>query len=62
MVGPAYYPLHTQEEAVDLFSYVQVGLERLTAWLLADVLTAPNLAQLPADDAGRMRRWARRVA
>ena len=33
---------------MDLFSYVQAGLERLAAWLLADVLTAPNLAQLPA--------------
>jgi small-conductance mechanosensitive channel len=33
---------------MDLFAQAQAGLDRLAAWLLAEVLTAPNLAQLPA--------------
>jgi small-conductance mechanosensitive channel len=33
---------------MDPFSYAQTGLERLAAWLLADILTAPILAQVPA--------------
>ena len=33
---------------MDPFSYAQAGLERLAAWLLADILTAPILAQVPA--------------
>ena len=33
---------------MDLFAQAQAGLERFAAWLLGDVLTAPNLVQLPA--------------
>src|SRR3954470_19788524 len=33
---------------MDLLSHTLVSLERLAAWLLAEVLTAPNLVQLPA--------------
>ena len=33
---------------MDPFSYAQAGLERLAAWILADILTAPILAQVPA--------------
>src|SRR5215207_5606746 len=39
------------ETAVDLFSYAQTSLEhlqRLFAWLLADVLIPVNLVQVPA--------------
>lgn len=33
---------------MDLFSVAQARLEQLAAWLLAEILTAPNLVQLPA--------------
>src|SRR5919202_1631437 len=33
---------------MDLFAQAQAGLDRLAAWLFAEVLTAPNLVQLPA--------------
>ncbi len=33
---------------MDPFAQAQAGLESLAVWLLAEVLTAPNLAQLPA--------------
>jgi small-conductance mechanosensitive channel len=33
---------------MDLFAQAQAGLESLAAWLLAEILTAPTLVQLPA--------------
>ena len=33
---------------MDLFAQARAGLDRLAAWLLAEVLTVPNLAQFPA--------------